>query len=366
MQVLETQTASPARRMRGAGRGGSFCVLDRGHWDRLWQVPTANRLNLVVAFLVLLAGTGADHRLTKWSAKACENHVGMGKPRAQAAIKELIAAELVAHAPASSATFPHYLLAEPASQSEPIFLPVQLVTGFGQETPILRRVRETGDALVLRMLVDLYGLVQVDPSFGVPIARLRKGKPGEESCRRTFEVAPNALWALDLDDALHAAGDWLDYHAVEAKGGKGGPDWSLLWQRIETLQVIGALWFEPWVFDGEELDAEPIFPALARQDFQPDHKRIMELGWLRDNAARKMVGERTYVMENYGGEVLMVLPSHHRRPALRGVARLRVEADTPARRLAYSLRMTFIERQEAAYRQLLAAERLCDTPIRVG
>jgi hypothetical protein len=26
----------------------------------------------------LLAGTGADHRLTKWSAKACEDRAGMG------------------------------------------------------------------------------------------------------------------------------------------------------------------------------------------------------------------------------------------------------------------------------------------------
>ncbi len=92
----------------------------------------------------------------------------------------------------------------------------------------------------------------------------------------------------------------------------------------------------------------------------------MELDWLREDAVRKMVGERTYVMEKYGGEVLMLLPSHHRPPALRGVARLRVEADTPARRLAYAMRMTFIEGQEEAYRQLLAAERLCDTPIRVG
>src|SRR3546814_9048293 len=67
--------------MRGKGRGGNFLAIDRSAWERLWQVETGNRLNLVTAFIVLLAGTGSDHQLTKWSAKACEQHTGMGKPR---------------------------------------------------------------------------------------------------------------------------------------------------------------------------------------------------------------------------------------------------------------------------------------------
>src|SRR3546814_17761834 len=61
-------------RIRGKGRGGNFLAIDRSAWERLWQVETGNRLNLVTAFIVLLAGTGSDHQLTKWSAKACEQH----------------------------------------------------------------------------------------------------------------------------------------------------------------------------------------------------------------------------------------------------------------------------------------------------
>src|SRR3546814_19565879 len=53
-----------------------------------WQVETGNRLNLVTAFIVLLAGTGSDHQITKWSAKACEQHTGMGKPRAKVRSEE--------------------------------------------------------------------------------------------------------------------------------------------------------------------------------------------------------------------------------------------------------------------------------------
>src|SRR3546814_14477237 len=76
-------------RIRGKGRGGNFLAIDRSAWERLWQVETGNRLNLVTAFIVLLAGTGSDTQLTKWSAKACEQHTGMGKPWAKVASDEL-------------------------------------------------------------------------------------------------------------------------------------------------------------------------------------------------------------------------------------------------------------------------------------
>ena len=65
-----------AVRLRGKGRGGNFFAIDRPAWERLWEVETGNRLNLVTAYMVLLAGTGSDHQLSKWSAKACEQHTG--------------------------------------------------------------------------------------------------------------------------------------------------------------------------------------------------------------------------------------------------------------------------------------------------
>src|SRR3546814_17498201 len=71
-----------------------------------WQVETGNRLNLVTAFIVLLAGTGSDHQLTKWSAKACEQHNGMGKPRAKVAIDELIQHGFVARTERSTKLYP--------------------------------------------------------------------------------------------------------------------------------------------------------------------------------------------------------------------------------------------------------------------
>jgi hypothetical protein len=105
--------------VRGVGRGSRFSVLERGIWNRLWEIDTDNRLNLVTAFLVLLAGTGSDHRLTRWSAKACEEHAGMRKPRAKRAIDELIAGGLVEHVETSTPMAPHYRLPAVARAADP-------------------------------------------------------------------------------------------------------------------------------------------------------------------------------------------------------------------------------------------------------
>jgi hypothetical protein len=48
---------------------------------------------------------------------------------------------------------------------------------------------------------------------------------------------------------------------------------------------------------------------------------------------------------------------HHQAPAIRGVTRMRVEPDTPGRRLAYGRRMRLIEQYSAAFDQLIGDAR---------
>src|SRR3546814_13921975 len=101
----------------------------------------------------------------------------MGKPRAKVAIDELIQHGFVARTERSTKLYPQYRLQPIPLDSDPIFLPVALVTGIEAEASMLRRVRETGDALLLRMLVDLYGLIQLAATFGVPLSALSQHPP---------------------------------------------------------------------------------------------------------------------------------------------------------------------------------------------
>jgi hypothetical protein len=365
--MVETQPSTPevVRGARGARRGSRFFALAPATWERLWQVETVNRMNLVTAFLVLLAGTGSDHRLTKWSAKACEEHAGMGKPRAKRAIEELIDAGVIERTDASTSIMPQYRLPELSRDIEPVFLPVQLVTGLSGEAPVLRRVRETGDALALRMLIDLYALVQTDATHGLPIQNLRQSADDQVIARKAFEMGVTAVWALVYGNAQNAWGDWVRMHyAEEAKG----EEWRAFWDRLRLLRNVGALWFEPWIFDSTTLDAEPLFPVdpsamygAAEDDF------VARLTNQAYRAAVALAGERSWLLEHHSADVLIPLALHQQPPVVRGVARQRVEADTPGRRRSYALRMQAIERYTAAYSRLEAdaLEERFDRPISV-
>lgn len=336
---------------RGVGRGRNFMVLHRPVWSQLCTAPCSNRFNFVTAFLVLLAGTGSDHRLTKWSAKACEEHAGMGKPRARQAIEELTEAGLVERTEASTTMMPQYRLPPIPRDAEPIYLPTQFVTGLAEETPMLRRLREAGDFEALRMLIDLYGLLETDATQGVPISFIHTAAEDNAPARKVCEFGVNAVWAMPLPSVTTVSGDWMKPHKVSS-----AKPWANLWERLRLLEAIGAIWFEPWVFSGSSDHAEPLMPVDPSVLYSmAEGDEVAQLTRLMQDACRHYVemGEREYLLDRYGNDILIPLPLHHQAPALRGVMRVKVEADTPGFRRAYGARMRVIERVTPALQQLI-------------
>ncbi|MEA2841073.1 MAG: hypothetical protein QOF41_2403 [Methylobacteriaceae bacterium] len=353
--VLEAENEAGGEKVtRGKGRGSNFFALEPEVLERLWKLPTANRLNLALTYLVLLAGTGSDHRLTKWSAKACDEYVGVGKPRAKAAIEELIAGGLVERTENSSRMLPQYRLPGLPRDAEPIFLPMQIVTGFTHETPILRRVRECGDPLLLRMLIDLYGLVTTDAMHGIPLGNLCGGRCSDErpTARKLAETGAHAVWAFQAGGVQTAKGEWAGLHS--AKGAKG-LEWQPFWDRLKMLRQIGAIYDEPWIFSGEADDAEPLLP-LDHSGFYAVAKPTLEaqVTFRAIEACHALVGpERSYLFEQ-GYEYMLPLPVHHQQPAYRLVTRMRAEADTPGHRRAYAQRRTLLESRLYSLEQIVA------------
>ena len=366
-QTLASKPDPPERPRRGAGRGSNFSVLHRPVWSTLCRMETTSRMNLVTTFLVLLAGTGSDHRLTKWSAKACEEHTGLGKPRAKQAIEELIREGLVERTDASTVMMPQYRLPEVPRDAEPIFLPRQLITGLGAATPLLRRVRETGSFLALRMLIDLYGMVETDATQGIRIEKLRKGGWEDVTARKVCEAGVNAIWALPIPDMTWAGGEWVDAFLDKAKGARD--KWKPLWEAENLLEQIGAIWFEPWIFQGAGPEAEPLLPidpAVLYSYSEGDE--VTRLTRLMQEAATAFIGDRDYLIDQYANDILVPLPLHHQPPAIRQVARMTVEADTPGNRRGYALRMRTIERGTAALEKLISVtiEGSFNRPISYG
>jgi hypothetical protein len=276
----------------------------------------------------------------------------MGKPRAKVAIDELIGHGFVARTDSATKLHPQYRLQPIPLDSDPIFLPVALVTGIGTEASMLRRVRETGDALLLRMLVDLYGLVQLDATFGVPVSALSETAPKDYPARKVFEIGIHSIWALRLSGgSKSASGDWAVRHRAKSHSKDGA--WEDFWTRVGVLEKIGAIWYEPWIFDGAEVDAEPLFPVdFAALYHRVEGDDVAQLTSTMLDAAANLSEERNNLLDRYSLDMLVTLAQHRRAPGIRGVARMRIEADTPGRRLSYYKRRTQIEIYEAGFSQV--------------
>lgn len=264
---------------------------------------------------------------------------------------------------------PQYELPELPREADPIFLPVGLVTGFGGETPMLRRVRETGDPLLLRMLVDLYGSLDVDVTMGVPVTQLYAGATteGETPSRKLASVGAHAVWSLHRGTWRGGSGgSWASRHSVKEKG---KTSWEPFWARLDLLKQIGAIYHETWVFDGAALDAEPLMPLDISGMYavaEPEPEALLTRTAFE--AARALMVEREYIMDNSGADFFLPLTLHRQPPVLRDVIRLRAEADTPGKRLAWRRRESLVRQHIAAFDRLKAdaSEGIFDRPLRLA
>lgn len=351
MCALDPKFDESVDRKRGKGRGGNFFAVDRGTWEELWTLDTTNRINFVLMYLVISAGTGSDHQLSKWSTKACERYTGLGKPRAKVAVDELVSHGVIKYTERSTKAFPQYQLTGIPSDADPIFLPIALVTGLSVEASILRRVRETGDPLILRMLIDLYGMIQLDATFGVPIEALSQLPSEKYPTRKAFEVGVHAIWALRLSGTKSASGVWTRVHN-EAQNTEG--NWVRFWARVAILEQIGVIYYEPWVFDSVALDAEPLFPVCLEYLPSSNSREDAEgLTQIMLSAVEALSQERMYILENYGEDLLVPLSAHRQMPSIRGVARVRIDADTPGYRFSYQQRKSQMETYYSGYVQII-------------
>lgn len=314
-------------------------VLGRENLRVLTTAPTNNRMNFILTYLVLLAGTGADHRLTKWSAKACEQKLGIGRPRATLAIQELARAGLLGLAEGHTAAKPQYRLKAPSSDLDEIFLPVQIVTGFEGENPVLRRVRETGDVIALRILLAIYAEAQLDGTYGVPTENLRVDPSDtEERAMAVLDRGIYRLWSLEWPETVRANPVWVA--SVLNVSVPTEQMMASFWDSFNKLMKIGAVRTQNWVFDSGELDAEPMFPVDRYGLYEGRADPQIELMQAISSASYALLGEETYLYDKHECSLLVPILSHFKAPIVRGVVLPTVTPDSPGHRRSYARKMS--------------------------
>lgn len=287
-------------------------ILGRSNWDRLLKSKKFdNPLNAACAYLVMLAGTGADNATTSWSARSFETYLGMRKSNGQKAIEGLCAAGLVTIE--KTGKRPRYKLTDApgkdAEEDECIFLPNQLVTGFAGKPPLLRRLRETGDLAPLSLLIGLYTNIQDDITLSLDGALTGSFAPGHEHpLGPDRKFGASSIWVLEPSSMMRCAGRWWQ---------AAGDD---PWPTIKMLEQIKAIEREPWLFSGQTDDADP----LVCWDEEVEQ-------W--NAAAAEALCEEGYWSYLSGRELkIVVLATHMGAPAIRNVYRPAIMADTPRHR----------------------------------
>lgn len=348
--MFDDWPTAPEPRSR-KNKGGKFFVLGEKRLSELFSAETNDRLAFVLTYLVLLAGSGRDHQLTKWSASAVERYVGVGKRRAHRAIKDLMTAGLLCYAEKSTAGRPQYRILPAAADDQPIFLPMQIVTGFNSETPVLARIRQAGSALLLRFLIQLYGKVVDDLTFSLPSDLFCLNRSDREACKAVLKSHGHAIWAIELPPQNTYDIGWdmvLSGAFFAGEDGCGNA-----FENIEMLMTMGIVWIEYWLFDGQGVSAEPIIPIVYEDDqSERSLQSARDVAELAGVVSCTLAAHKAHQLPRHNGVMYLPLPSHHQPPSIRGLLRMRVEPDTLARRGAYARRLEKAELLQEALQNL--------------
>lgn len=402
-------------------RQSGFFAIDQRSFHEVVRLGP----NAAAAYLVLSAGTGADNMTTRWSTNAVQKYAGLALKRARAAIELLENKHFLRND--GTRARPHYRIAtfdqlhtcgapglntdrqrevfaaieqgaQPSKQDRGIadglakkglieayddsekgrqyrlpgsitksdhavWLPKELVTGAAGELPPVMRLRQVHDAMVFRLVVDLYAVEDLSEDGGVPRSIIYQIHEREE---RIGHYGPMVVWAFTLHHRTTSAtrGNVVDPH-LEADS-EGELDWDPLWSRLKALKLTGVIEWVPHLLEADDPDAEILHPLGYRKD----GKIAGKLGRAARDAAKKLVMNVIEELDDdrWGLLVLdrIIVPvyQHMEHVQVVGIARLRYQPLTRLRVARFSDYMTNCQHHLAQYRQI--ARHGLTTPDEMG
>lgn len=332
---------------------GEFFRIDR----RTWAKVCALGMREAVAYLVLAKFSGRDNRTTAASTNAVEKYTGISRSVAKQTLLNLRTAKVlvqtqggtrprydivswdeVAPRPSMTATEQRaYTIIESGEQPESekdigaactllskgwtqrdpegrfaladegnyIWLPNSLVEPGPAFTSPVDRLRQTGDVMTLRLLVDLYhhhGLVEDGGvSRRVMYAAYEAAELGEKGIYRVVDFQRPTQAVCPVPTMLA--------HSTGANGAGWGKD---LWRRLEDIKTLRLL---EWI------------PCLCEDDAASDPDATVVHALDGDEHARgvwRAAQGAAYELlpDSYGHGYVLPIAKHQRRFAVVGIARL--------------------------------------------
>jgi hypothetical protein len=306
-----------------------FFAIGAEEWRRACDLG----LNAACSFLVLACGTGRDNQTTAWSSNAVQQYAGIRWERAKPAIDQLISAGLVSLVEGSTKSRPRYKL---AISEDKIWLPKNIVTPLAGETPVVMRLLQVQDVLLLRLFVELYHAQNLAADGGISRAvYYRKYK--KTICR---DVGPMVYLGFEDDNV------WVSWETkvTQVHKGKGEKRADELFARLGLLQQMGLLQEAKYLFESSDPAAEILFPVNGPEpeesSFYLTAGEVIEAN-LPGGAA---------LVENY--DYVVPVYRHQQKAELYGIFRMRFRAQTTTTGAWYAM---IKDKSEAARAMLRAA-----------
>lgn len=207
-----------------------------------------------VAYLVLARGTGKSNIETSWSTNSIQTYTSVPRRRAQAAIAMLL--ETGALEVLKAGKHPRYrFLFDDEEVDDWVWLPNELVTGADGEVPPVERVRQSGDVLLLQMLVDFYFAHELTEDAGVSRRLLRI----EFNRKKIAEAGEYDIWGFTKHVMYTTRGN-VTAERYMGPGDGSDLDNSGFFDRVRRLDGLGLLYFVPFLCESDSPDSELIHP----------------------------------------------------------------------------------------------------------
>jgi hypothetical protein len=276
-----------------------------------WRQACELGLNPAVAFLVLACGTGRDNQTSKWSATAVYKYSGIRWERGGQAIEQLLNAGLLTLAEGSTKKFPRYKL---KISEDRIWLPKSIVESVAEEKPAIHRLRETQDAMLLRLFVELYHAQNLAADGGISRAVY---------CRKyTKEIVRDfgsiVYLGFEKDERLWLTpGNPVVAPHLELDG---ADRFKTFGKRMRTLMEMGFVQEASYLFESESDDAEILFPLSGPE---PEETGLYALA---NEVVETSVAGGSALLDNYS--YIVPVYRHMEAAALYGIFRMRFRAHT--------------------------------------
>lgn len=293
-----------------------FFAIDRQTWERASKLG----MNPACSFLVMARGTWRDNSSTKWSVNAVVNYTGISRRRAKDAQAILIKHKVIKKE--KGGKHPKFKLKKQCKDVDLIWLPNELVTGIENAVPPLERVRQTGDVLCLRLLIDFYFINSPVDDGGIPRDCVFQAYEREE----ISETGNMIVYGFDRNVmSCYPKHPVVKPHVLSSKS----EQCEAFFERLNILIDLGLISFVPFLVESEDKDSEFIHPLI--DPYTGDCELVERARY----QAVEMIGE-CYQSEAENFDYVVPVVLHRKKNTVAGIGFLRYRPKTSLTAAGYA------------------------------